>query len=56
MIVVVLVVGPGFHLNPVPPIFVLLGVGIHGMCRGEQRALILMVLAQHTAAELNRCR
>lgn len=40
MIVVVLIVGPHFHLNPVLPIFVLLGVGIYGMCRGEQRPLI----------------
>ena len=40
MIVVVLVVGPNFQLNPVLPIFVLLGVGIYGMCRGEHRPLI----------------
>lgn len=40
MIVVVLVVGPHFQLNPVLPIFVLLGVGIYGMCRGESWPLL----------------
>lgn len=39
-IVVVLIVGPHFQLNPVLPIFVLLGIGIYGMCRGEQQPLI----------------
>jgi hypothetical protein len=39
MIVVVLIIGPHFHLNPILPIFVLLGVGIYGMYRDEPRAL-----------------